>query len=80
MQLKHPSALSSFEQIVGQAKNKTVAMFLDYDGVLSPIVDDPDWALMSDDVSRQHICLCKCPSCTFTYVEPYKLLFRCVKL
>ncbi|KAI6702253.1 hypothetical protein NL676_011389 [Syzygium grande] len=50
--LKHPSALSSFEQIVGQAKNKTVAMFLDYDGVLSPIVDDPDWALMSDDMRK----------------------------
>jgi trehalose-6-phosphatase len=25
-------------------------MFLDYDGVLSPIVDDPDRAIMSNDV------------------------------
>ena len=25
-------------------------MFLDYDGTLSPIVDDPDNAFMSDDV------------------------------
>ncbi|XP_010053438.1 probable trehalose-phosphate phosphatase F isoform X2 [Eucalyptus grandis] len=48
--LKHPSALNSFEQIIEQAKNKKIAMFLDYDGVLSPIVDDPDCALMSDDM------------------------------
>jgi len=25
-------------------------MFLDYDGTLSPIVDDPDRAFMSDEV------------------------------
>lgn len=62
MQLKHPSALNSFEQIIEQAKNKKIAVFLDYDGVLSPIVDDPDCALMSDDVSRQNICLCRCSS------------------
>lgn len=48
--LKHPSALNSFEQIIEQAKNKKIAVFLDYDGVLSPIVDDPDCALMSDDM------------------------------
>ena len=30
-------------------------MFLDYDGVLSPIVDDPDRALMSDDVRERNI-------------------------
>jgi len=29
-------------------------MFLDYDGTLSPIVDDPDNALMSDDVRIAH--------------------------
>lgn len=48
--LKHPSALNAFEQIIQQAKNKKIAVFLDYDGVLSPIVDDPDCALMSDDM------------------------------
>ncbi|KAF8032848.1 hypothetical protein BT93_D1665 [Corymbia citriodora subsp. variegata] len=47
---KHPSALNSFEQLMEQSKNKKIAMFLDYDGVLSPIVDDPDCALMSDDM------------------------------
>ncbi|KAF6151150.1 hypothetical protein GIB67_018963 [Kingdonia uniflora] len=47
VQLKYPSALSSFEQITNQAKGKKIALFLDYDGTLSPIVDDPERALMS---------------------------------
>lgn len=46
--LKHPSALNSFERISNFARNKKIAIFLDYDGTLSPIVDDPDRALMSD--------------------------------
>ncbi|XP_065857966.1 probable trehalose-phosphate phosphatase F [Euphorbia lathyris] len=48
--LKYPSALNSFEEITSFAKNKKIAMFLDYDGTLSPIVDDPDQALMSHDM------------------------------
>ncbi|KAJ8767634.1 hypothetical protein K2173_018192 [Erythroxylum novogranatense] len=48
--LKYPSALNSFEQITNFARNKKIAVFLDYDGTLSPIVDDPDLALMSDDM------------------------------
>ncbi|EOY24417.1 Haloacid dehalogenase-like hydrolase (HAD) superfamily protein isoform 2 [Theobroma cacao] len=48
MQIKYPSALKSFEQISKNAKSKKIAVFLDYDGVLSPIVDDPDRAFMSD--------------------------------
>ncbi|KAK0587778.1 hypothetical protein LWI29_028772 [Acer saccharum] len=46
--LKYPSALNSFEQIISYAKNKKIAIFLDYDGTLSPIVDDPDRAIISD--------------------------------
>ncbi|XP_027361442.1 probable trehalose-phosphate phosphatase F [Abrus precatorius] len=46
--LDYPSALDSFENIIDRAKNKKIAMFLDYDGTLSPIVDDPDCALMSE--------------------------------
>ncbi|XP_072978712.1 probable trehalose-phosphate phosphatase 6 [Typha angustifolia] len=46
--VRHPSALSMFEQIVAASGGKQIAMFLDYDGTLSPIVDDPDSAFMSD--------------------------------
>lgn len=45
--LKYPSAFSSFEQITHSAKGKKLALFLDYDGTLSPIVDNPDRAFMS---------------------------------
>ncbi|CAI0413720.1 unnamed protein product [Linum tenue] len=48
--LKYPSALSSFEHITHSARNKKIAVFLDYDGTLSPIVDDPDQALMSEEM------------------------------
>ena len=34
------------------AKGKNVVMFLDYDGTLSPIVDDPELAFMSDKVNN----------------------------
>ncbi|XP_072956671.1 probable trehalose-phosphate phosphatase 2 [Typha angustifolia] len=45
---KYPSALTWFEQIIVRAKGKKIALFLDYDGTLSPIVDNPDNAIMSD--------------------------------
>ena len=40
-----------FEQITKASKGKQIVMFLDYDGTLSPIVEDPDRAFMSDAVS-----------------------------
>ncbi|XP_028795352.1 probable trehalose-phosphate phosphatase F [Neltuma alba] len=46
--LDYPSALECFEEMIEHAKNKKIAMFLDYDGTLSPIVDDPDCAFMSE--------------------------------
>ncbi|KAF5732296.1 putative trehalose-6-phosphate synthase [Tripterygium wilfordii] len=46
--LKHPSALISFEKIANHAKEKKIVLFLDYDGTLSPIVDNPDRAFMSN--------------------------------
>ncbi|XP_073102072.1 probable trehalose-phosphate phosphatase F isoform X2 [Elaeis guineensis] len=45
--LKYPSALTSLEEITSRAKGKKIALFLDYDGTLSPIVDNPDHAYMT---------------------------------
>ncbi|KDO86434.1 hypothetical protein CISIN_1g0408961mg, partial [Citrus sinensis] len=45
---KHPSALDTFDRMVAAAKGKKIVVFLDYDGTLSPIVEDPDKAFMSD--------------------------------
>lgn len=45
--LKYPSALLSFEQFANYAKGKQIVLFLDYDGTLSPIVENPDDAFMS---------------------------------
>jgi trehalose 6-phosphate phosphatase len=49
---RHPSALGKFERIVAASEGRRIVMFLDYDGTLSPIVDDPDAAFMSETVSR----------------------------
>ncbi|RWR93006.1 putative trehalose-phosphate phosphatase J [Cinnamomum micranthum f. kanehirae] len=48
--LRHPSALRMFDQIINSSKGKQIVMFLDYDGTLSPIVDDPDRAFMSEQM------------------------------
>ncbi|XP_040372070.1 probable trehalose-phosphate phosphatase H isoform X1 [Rosa chinensis] len=50
--LQHPSALAMFEQIIGASQGKQIVMFLDYDGTLSPIVEDPDRAFMSDSMRK----------------------------
>ncbi|RCV14051.1 hypothetical protein SETIT_2G396100v2 [Setaria italica] len=47
---KHPSALTWFEPALAAAKGKQIVMFLDYDGTLSPIVEDPDRAVMSEEM------------------------------
>lgn len=54
-QVHHPSAVDMFEDIISVSKGKKIVMFLDYDGTLSPIVDDPDQAFMSHDVSMFNI-------------------------
>uniref|UniRef100_A0ACD5UDJ3 Uncharacterized protein n=1 Tax=Avena sativa TaxID=4498 RepID=A0ACD5UDJ3_AVESA len=47
---KCPSALASFDQIIANAHGKKIALFLDYDGTLSPIVNDPEKAFMSPEM------------------------------
>jgi len=44
------SALKDFEQLALRVKNKKIAVFLDYDGTLTPIVDDPDKAFLPKDM------------------------------
>ncbi|KAK4758331.1 hypothetical protein SAY87_019632 [Trapa incisa] len=50
--VRHPSALAlgMFDQIVHASRGKQIVMFLDYDGTLSPIVEDPDRAFMSEEM------------------------------
>jgi trehalose-6-phosphatase len=50
LKVDYPSALTSFEAITDLAGRKRLALFLDYDGTLSPIVDNPENALMSDEM------------------------------
>ncbi|XP_020596683.1 probable trehalose-phosphate phosphatase 6 [Phalaenopsis equestris] len=57
---KHPSALSRFDDITAAAKGKKIVMFLDYDGTLSPIVEDPDSAFMSESMRAAVKSLAKC--------------------
>ena len=56
-----PSALNQFGEIEQRLKDKRVAVFLDYDGTLTPIVERPDLAVLSSemrDVVRQLAGLC----------------------
>lgn len=53
MQLQHPSAIGMFEEIIEASKGKQIVVFLDYDGTLSPIVEDPEKAFMTTEVCRK---------------------------
>ncbi|BAT86517.1 trehalose-phosphate phosphatase [Vigna angularis] len=58
--LHHPSALDMFDQIIDASKGKQIVMFLDYDGTLSPIVEDPDRAFMSHSMRKTVKKLARC--------------------
>jgi trehalose 6-phosphate phosphatase len=45
-----PSALKNIQHIASRTKGKRIAVFLDYDGTLTPIVDDPEKALLSNSM------------------------------
>ncbi len=45
-----PSAIERFDDIRRRMAGQCIAVFLDYDGTLTPIVAHPDLALLSDDM------------------------------
>ncbi|CAH9103984.1 unnamed protein product [Cuscuta epithymum] len=50
--IRYPSALGVFGDIIKASRGKQIVMFLDYDGTLSPIVEDPDKAFMTDQMRK----------------------------
>jgi len=47
-----PSALESLDRLGNALQDKTPALFFDYDGTLTPIVDRPDLAVMAEDMRK----------------------------
>jgi len=47
-----PSALERKDEILNRLRERTPAIFLDYDGTLTPIVKDPEKATLSDKTKR----------------------------
>jgi alpha,alpha-trehalase len=45
-----PSALQHITELVEAERHQRLVFFLDYDGTLTPIVDRPDMAILSDDM------------------------------
>ena len=54
---KLPSALGRWEDIAALIARKRVAVFLDYDGTLTPIVARPELAVLADDMREIVRCL-----------------------
>lgn len=49
---EHPCILENIDKFYASVQNKRLAIFLDYDGTLTPIVSNPDEAIMSDEMRR----------------------------
>lgn len=45
--------MDKFQKMMHGAESKKIVVFLDYDGTLSPIVNDPDVAFMTDKVNKK---------------------------
>lgn len=46
------SALTRFDDLVAEIGGRRPALFLDYDGTLTPIIDNPEGALLDDSVRK----------------------------
>lgn len=49
-QMEHPSILEHFDSFAEHVAGKRLVVFLDYDGTLTPIVNQPERAYMSDEM------------------------------
>lgn len=47
-----PNALALWPELAAALRGRRLAVFLDYDGTLTPIVDRPDLAVLSDDMRQ----------------------------
>lgn len=47
-----PSALAARDEILAETRGRRFALFLDYDGTLTPIVETPDRAVLSSEARR----------------------------
>lgn len=47
-----PNALTQQSQLLSQIKNKKIAAFFDYDGTLTPIVSQPEQAVLSESMRK----------------------------
>ncbi len=65
--LNLPHGLMYFEEIRKQIKDKRVAVFLDYDGTLTPIVSRPEEAFLAEDMQQTLLGLAK--KCTVAIIS-----------
>ena len=47
-----PSAVENSQEIVSKIGARKPILFLDYDGTLTPIVSDPEEAILSDEMKK----------------------------
>ncbi|MBA2663322.1 MAG: trehalose-phosphatase [Bradymonadaceae bacterium] len=66
-QMNLPNAIRALDEIMGRARGHHLAVFLDYDGTLSPIVTRPEMAVLSDEMRRAVRALAK--RCTVAVVS-----------
>ncbi|KAL6973929.1 trehalose-phosphatase, partial [Sarracenia purpurea var. burkii] len=52
LKVTSPTAPPTVPKIINASKGKQIVMFLDYDGTLSPIVEDPDPAFMTHEMKE----------------------------
>ncbi len=62
-----PSALEYMAQLNEELQDRQPVVFLDFDGTLTPIVDRPEWAVISPDMRESVRCLAQ--RCTLAIVS-----------